>query len=138
MKVHLRVEMVVSDEYVTPDGSDLPIKLGYMEMNKEFDLPFAPFPGLRIQFPCLASTDSAAPPEPDASGRPPVLVTGVFQVADVLFRPEQRWPRGGLTEEAFYTRAFKVYDDPETLAAAAEALEAEYGFERDVMDEEDE
>src|SRR5205814_1896396 len=84
----------VSDEYVTPDRSELPIKLGYLEMNKEFDLPFAPFPGLRIQFPCLAVTGSAAPP-PDPSRRPPLRVTGILQIADGLFRPGATPPLAG-------------------------------------------
>jgi len=129
MKVRLLVELSVSDEYVAPEDAD-PSLPKYVEVEREFELPFAPFPGLRIQMPCVAFSFSAKPPAEDAAATPPLLVTGIFRIADVLFCLEQRAPPNLVFEEYFHARALQVYEDPEALASAAATLEALYGFAR--------
>ncbi len=81
----------------------------YITLDREFDLPFIPFPEMKLIFDVIKSNDPNAE-EHSRSITNSVLVTGIFEIIDVFYN---------IGSEQIEVRATECYEtEPEARAAA--------------------
>lgn len=115
MKAIVRVRISVFDTH-----ENLPET--YAEVTKEFDLPFAPFPGLKLAF-TVIETGHPSEVEFQEAMNSPVLVTGICVVEDVSYV---------LREQEFHLKAFENASTVEELQSIVQQYVLGYGFIQDV------
>lgn len=119
LKCRLKLELVARTK-VSPEPDLLDTSTGYAELNREFELPFAPYPGLSLRLSSVDPEPARSEHAPQSRSRSGIRVNPLLSIASVHY---------DLNDETFHLGAMQYQADPSHLRDSLEQWVAVYGFE---------
>ena len=122
LKCRLKLELVARTK-VSPEPDLLDSSTWYAELYREFELPFAPYPGLSLQLSPVAPEPARSEHAPGARSRSGIRVNPLLRIQSVHYQ---------LEDGTFHLDAMQYQADPSHLRDSLEQWVADYGFEEAV------